>query len=141
MQGLLGGDHVDGVTAVFLVVEGEVLDGGDEPLVLDPADHLAHQVGGKARVLGEGLEVPAGVGGADEVGHRRQQDVLAECPALAADDPPVFAGQRRVEGGGEQDRRGQRGGGFGDPHSGGSVGEAQRRDAEAWYAGHIAGLA
>ncbi len=69
MQGLLGGDHVDGVAAVLLVVEGEVLDGGDEALVLDAADHLAHQVGGQAGVLGEGLEVPARVRGADEVDH------------------------------------------------------------------------
>ncbi len=118
-----------------------MLDGGDESLVLDPADELADQVGGQPRVLGEGLEVPAGVRGADEVGHRGQYDVLAEGPALAADDASVLAGQRRVEGGGEQHRRGQCGGGPGDPYPGGPVGEPQRRDAQARHAGHVAGLA
>lgn len=118
-----------------------MLDGGDESLVLDAADQLADQVGGQAGVLGEGLEVPAGVRGADEVGHGGQDDVLAEGPALAADDASVLAGQRRVEGGGEQHGRGQCGGGPVDPYPCGPVGQAQGRDAQPRYAGHVSGLA
>lgn len=140
-QGLFGDPHVDGHAVLLLVVQGEVLDGGDEALALDAADLLGDQVRAEQRILGEGLVVASGVRGPDQVDHGRQEDVLAEGAALAADDLAVLAGERGVEGGGQQHGGRQRGRVGGDADPGRSVGESERRDREPGHTGDVAGLA
>ena len=64
------------------VVGDEMLDGGADAAVLEPA-HVAHpDPRGQERILAEALEMPAGVGGAVEVDGRREHDVDALAPGL-----------------------------------------------------------
>jgi hypothetical protein len=85
-----------------------VLDVADHALRLDAADpgdaHPRHQEG----ILAEGLERAAAERRPHQVHGRGEHDVVALRSRLVADDRPMTARQRAVEGGGQGDRRGHR---------------------------------
>ncbi len=143
-HGRLGNLGVGGMTQRLLVVQGEVLEGGDHVPGLHAPDRLAGQGPGQQRVFAEVFEIPAVARIARQVGAWAEQDIEALAPGLAADHPAGLIGEVRIE----ARRQGQAGRqgrapvlgphvrGIGDPETG--VALLQRRHAKAGRAGDIA---
>jgi hypothetical protein len=82
-----------------------VLDRGPDPGTLQPSHVGDADPGGKQRVLGEALEVPAAVGGPVQVHRGGQQHVDVLAPALAREQPADRLDPIAVPGGGQRRRR------------------------------------
>src|SRR5262249_16758944 len=107
-----------------------VLDLRQRALALDAGDLRGPDLAGEIGILTKGVESSAPTGVAIHVDERFEDDVLPECPRVAADRYTIVAGIRRAERCG--DAPGVRDGGgmrLGDDARG-TVGEFQGRDAQ-----------
>ncbi len=131
----------------LLVVEGEVLGGGNDVLGLGAANRFPRQGPGQQRVLAEVFEVAPVARIAGQVGAAGQHHVQPLAVRLAADHRARLERQLGIEGGGHGLAGGQRNaavvgpdvGRVGDPQAG--VAFLQRRHAEPRDAGDVAGRA
>ena len=102
------------------------------PSLCTPSVSSRHELAGEERILAERLEVAAGGRERDLVDHRRVEDVLVRRPTLAADHDAVERSPRsRSNVAVRPDRRRQCRLLMAQANAGGTVGLAQRRDAEA----------
>ena len=123
-----------GAAVALLVVGGEVLDGGDDALVLRPLDPAHRHLGVQERVLPVPLERPTSYGRSHDVHRRRVDEVVALLPGLVPGHGAGLAGQLRLPGRGQRKRRRKRGcGALSD--SGRTVVEVEPRDPHTRYAG------
>ncbi len=98
--------HVQDLAAGLLVVQGEMLGGGDDMGALDAADRGARQGSGQQRVFAEVFEIAAVARFAGQVRAAGQHDVEALLPRLFADHRAARLDDRGVEGGGQGQARG-----------------------------------
>src|SRR5205814_4148206 len=106
------GDHreADVRIALRVAVAGEVLEGREHSVVVQPADVFLHQPGDRPRVLPEGADVDDGIQGVVvDVRVRGEIDVDADCAALGGGGRADRVGVAAVSGGAH--RHGLGGGG------------------------------
>ncbi len=126
-HGALVGVGADVVAVVLLIIQGKVLDGGDDALGLDALDEWNHQDGVQIGVFREVLEVAAGHGRAGNVDAGTEQEIDAACAGILAEALADLARQGRVPCGGQRHAAGIGGGGSPGAHADGGVGHL-----EAW---------
>ena len=107
--------HVDGgiddVAAGLLVVEDEMLGGGDDAVGLDAADRFAAEDAGEQRILAQILEIAAAARIARQVDAAAEQHVEPLGRRLRADRGAAGISEIGVPGGGEGEAGGECGGG------------------------------
>ena len=129
----------DAVPVIFLVVGGEVLDGGGNLAALQAANVGGRELAGKFGIFAEIFKVSPTKGGAIQVHTRREQNMHAHRAAVVSQRRAISMGQFRIHGGGQADQRRIAGRCFCPPmHANRSVGKFQRRQPDSGYAIRIA---
>ena len=139
MQGAFVDSGVDGEAILFLVVGGEMFDGGHHAVLLDAFNLGGNDGAGQQRIFAKGFEIAAGVGHAYQIDHGRQQHLLIARYSFEAQHFAIAFGHGRIEAGSECYRGRQRGGALGGADAGRPIGQAQRRNPEARHTRQIAG--
>ncbi len=116
-HGALVGGHVDVVAVVLLVVEGVMLDGGDDTLRLDALDVGDHHARIEKWIFRQIFEVASGDGRAGDVDARAEQKVHAAGAGILAQALAQFAGEVLVPGGGQRHAAGIGSGGSPGAHA------------------------
>ena len=122
--------HVHVVPVVLLVVQGIVLDGGDDALRLHALDIGNHQRGVQVGVFGEILEVAASHGRAGDVDAGAEQEIDAAGAGIPAQASPRLRAKSRVPGGGQRHAAGIGGGRPPGAHAHRGVGHFEARQAD-----------
>ena len=104
----LADPDVDGHPVGLEVVAHQMLDRGADAVRLHTRHEPGADLAAEQRILRVALEVPAAERGALQVHRRAEQHVHALAPGLLAEQQPGRARQRRIPGGGQRGRAGQR---------------------------------